>query len=44
MIATPTLAPKSLNEWTLEQNLVREIGELFDTPSACFIRFAYGAF
>jgi hypothetical protein len=36
MIATPTLTPKSLNEWTLEQNLVREIGELFDTPFGMF--------
>nr|WP_067054000.1 hypothetical protein [Mucilaginibacter sp. L294] len=36
MPVPPTLAPKSLNEWTLEQNLVREISELFDTPFGMF--------
>lgn len=29
---TPRISPKTLNEWTLELNLVRELSALFDTP------------
>jgi len=36
MPVPPKLSPKSLNEWTLEQNLVREISDLFDSPFGVF--------
>ncbi|SDH52455.1 hypothetical protein [Mucilaginibacter gossypii] len=32
MSLTPKLAPKSLNEWTLEMNITRELCNMFDSP------------
>lgn len=35
-MSTPRLSPKTLNEWTLEQNILNELTRMFDSPFGIF--------